>query len=361
MLFHVASNHRPDAQQVHPRMRDIQKDVDYLAEASAGQLLFAHLHALSRHPLRYLAALPQLLRSGERLKTAIAQMSGAALLLHRHAALPKLHLHAHFTYGGAAVALWAHRLAGTPYSLTLHGADLIYDNPPDLAERLAGAEAIVSISRFNIDYLAQHFPQVRPKYLEVIRMGVPPLASPPPRPPRTATLRILTVGRLSVHKAQHDLISACAHLRDQGLDFVCDIVGGGELHDALAAQIAELGLAAQVRLCGPRFHDEVLALYGQYDLFVLSSITEGQPVVLMEAMRAGIPVVATAISAIPELVQDAGSLVPPADPVALAKAIAAHAQGDDAEKLERARQIVSNEYNLLLNHRQFKAFLESLP
>jgi len=107
----------------------------------------------------------------------------------------------------------------------------------------------------------------------------------------------------------------------------------------------------------------VLALYGETDLFVLCSITEGQPVVLMEAMRAGIPLIATAVSAIPELVQDGGVLVPPADPAALADAIQSFAENrfDPSPMLSRARSIVAAEYDLETNHRRFKAFLEALP
>lgn len=363
LTLRIVSNHRPDDSQVHPRMRDIQPEVHYLCEAGLPEIVAAHGRAFLRRPLRYLACLARLPFSGEKPRTSLAQLSGAAIVLRRFADLPRLHLHAHFTYGAAGVALWANRLSGVPYSLTLHGSDLIYDNPPDLEARLAAADAIVSISRFNVDFLRRHFPRIRPRQLEIIRMGIPPLAGQAPRPPRGAVLRILNVGRLSEHKAQHHLIDACALLAARGVAFACDIVGEGERREALAARIAQHGLQERVRLLGPRFHHEVLALYGETDLFVLCSITEGQPVVLMEAMRAGVPLIGTAISAIPELVQDGGLLVPPADPAALADAIQAIAEGrvDTATMAARAPAIVAAEYDLESNHRRFKAFLDALP
>lgn len=361
--FHIASNHRPTDSQVHPPMRAIQTEVHYLCEAPAAEVLAAHGRALMRHPLRYLASLLRTPFAREKLRTTLAHLSGAAVLLRRFAAAGPVHFHAHFTYGAAGVALWCKRLSGCTYSLTLHGSDLIYDFPPDLEAKLAEADAIVSISRFNIDYLRTHFPQVAPRTLAVIPMGIPPLPAPPPRPPRGARLRILNVGRLSEHKAQHDLIEACALLAGRQVAFVCSIVGEGPKRPLLEDLIRRHGLEEQVHLLGPRYHDEVLALYGSMDLFVLCSITEGMPVVLMEAMRAGIPLIATAISAIPELIGDGGILVPPSAPEALADAIQAIAEGrvDAAAMSARAAATLARDYDLETNHRRFRDFLLALP
>lgn len=357
LSFRIVSNHRPDPTEVHPRMESIQSEVDYLCEASLKEVLKAHIFCLMRHPWRYLRALWGIARAEEKLKTSLAQFSGAALILDKYGQNGNLHIHTHFTYGGTAVALWLKRLSGTPYTVTLHGSDLIYDNPPDLREKLENAEGIVSISQFNVDFLAKHFPQVDANRKEIIRMGVPPLTTPPSRPAPSRTLRILNVGRLSVHKAQHDLIDACALLRNRGVDFVCSIVGEGDLRSALEQQIADLKLGAMVELTGAKFHQDVLALYGQYDVFVLCSITEGQPVVLMEAMRARIPVIATQISAIPELVQNAGILVPPSSPVAIADAIEqTHSSGRFDP--DRGEQIVRKEYEIETNTKNFQRYLE---
>lgn len=360
LAFHITSNNAPDESQVHPRMRHIQPEVHYLCRARPREALRAHGRALLRHPLRYLGCLLAAPFAEEKLRTTLAQLTGAALLLARFG--EAIHLHAHFTYGAAGVVRWAKRLAGVPYSLTLHGSDLIYDFPADLAAKLGEARAIVSISRFNIDYLRQHFPAVQPERLDVIPLGVPPLSAPVPRPPRGPVLRILNVGRLSEHKAQHDLVSACALLARRGVPFQCDIVGEGPKREPLAQQIAALGLQDSVRLLGPRFHHEVLELYGHTDLFVLCSITEGMPIVLMEAMRAGVPLIATRISAIPELIQDGGLLVPPSDPEALAEAIQAVAEGriDSAALSQRGPRIIAEYYDLARNHQRFADLLREL-
>lgn len=357
LSFRIVSNHRPDSSQVHPRMQSIQSEVDYLCEASLREVFTAHLFCLMRHPWRYLRSLWQIVRAEEKLKTSVAHFSGAALILKKYRPNGKLHIHTHFTYGGTAVALWLQRLSGTPYTITLHGSDLIYDNPPDLKEKLENAAGIVSISRFNIDFLAKHFPQIEASRMEVIRMGVPPLPAPPQRPVSARMLRILNVGRLSVHKAQHDLIDACALLRMRGVPVLCTIVGEGELRSALEQQILDRKLTSVVELTGAKFHQDVLALYGQYDIFVLCSITEGQPIVLMEAMRARIPVIATQISAIPELVQDAGMLVPPGSPVAIANAIE-EGLASGRFNPDQGEQIVHDEYDIETNTRKFQGYLE---
>ncbi len=358
--FVITSNHRPAPEQVHPQMRSIQAEVDYLCATPLHVLLRAHLRAFLRQPGRYLRALGQLLSMQERTRTALAQFSGAAVLLWRHDRGPvRPHFHAHFTYGAAAVALWAHRLSGLSYTLTLHGSDLIYDQPPDLNCKLREARHLVSISQFNVRYLAQHHPDIPASRVTVLPLGIVRATNPPPRPAPGPTLRILNVGRLSEHKAQHYLIDACALLAAAGVDFRCDIVGTGPREDFLQQRIAQHHLEAQVRLLGPKFHAEVLALYAEYDVFALCSITEGMPIVIMEAMRAGIPVVASAIAAIPELLGDGGLLVPAEDAPALAEALRRCAEGkvDTAQLTRQAQARIGSLFDLEINTRRFRDFL----
>lgn len=359
----ITSNRRPVENQVHPHMRAIQGEVVYFLESRAGEILAAHGVALLRHPLRYLMGLFRLPFAQASLRASLACLTGAALLLRRFDHAPRPRLHVHFTYDAAGVALWAARLSGIKYSLTLHGSDLLYDHPPDLAAKLAQADALVSISRFNADFIREKFPFLESKKIAVIPLGIPPLeGKAPERCRRSGPLRILNVGRLSDHKAQHYLIDACAILAGRGRDFRCDIVGEGPKWTFLDERIRQHRLEGKVRLLGPKYHHEVLALYGETDLFVLCSITEGMPLVLMEAMRAGVPVVAPAISAIPELIADGGVLVPPSDPQALADAIERFVAGevDVAALTAKARRRIEAEFNLETNALRFKAFLETL-
>lgn len=138
-----------------------------------------------------------------------------------------------------------------------------------------------------------------------------------------------TVGRLQDVKDQATLVDAFARLRDMlpserhRLRLV--IVGDGPLRGALAERIATLGLRNCVWLAGPR--TDVAAVMRSLSLFALSSIAEGTPVTLLEAMATELPVVATAVGGIPELVQDGvtGTLVPPADADRMARALLGYA------------------------------------
>ncbi len=359
----LVSNHRPAEDQVHPRMRSIQDEVVYLCDANVRKILAAHIYAFARNPLRYLRAIWRLLVAEEKKATGLAHLTGAALVLMRFDHPPRPRLHAHFTYGAAAVALWVARLSGLKYSLTVHGSELIYDNPPDLEAKLMEADALVSISQFNVDFLQEHFPGLHERRVTVLPMGVPPLPAVPAAPqPHGGPVRILNVGRLSEHKAQHHLIDACAILVEKGVAFECDIVGEGPTRPFLEQCIRRHKLEDKIRLLGARYHHEVLALYREADVFVLCSIAEGMPVVLMEAMRAGVPVIAPAVSAIPELIGEGGLIVPPADPQALADAIMRLVSGgvDRTALVAQARRIVKSDYDLETNTLRFKDFLDGL-
>lgn len=366
MPLELISNHRPAASAVHPRMRSLVERVEYLSEASKLEVFAAHGAALLRHPLSYLGCCFSMLKGQEKLTTSLAQFTGAALVMRRHcrAGEPLPRVHAHFTYGAAAVALWLSRLAGVPYSLTLHGSDLNFDQPADLKAKLLEAEALVSISDFNRQYLRQQYPESSWDNVAVIPLGaLPQTCSEPADAATGAPLRILSVGRLSEHKAQHLLIESCLRLREQGLAFECHIVGEGPLQAALEAQIQEAGLESCVKLLGPRYHHEVLALYGSADLFVLSSVAEGMPMVLMEAMQAKVPVVAPSLSGIPELLAQgrAGLLVEPGSVDELSAALASCVRGevDLLAMAELGQRHVAEHFDLQRNALRFKDFLES--
>jgi glycosyltransferase involved in cell wall biosynthesis len=130
-------------------------------------------------------------------------------------------------------------------------------------------------------------------------------------------------------KGQTYLIDACRLLKEDGLDFLCYLVGDGPFRQALIEQIEQSDLADCVLFQGQHTHQEVADLLKRVDVLALPSIPtsngrrEGIPVVLMEAMASGVPVVASGISGIPELVENevSGLLVRPRDPEALATAL----------------------------------------
>jgi sugar transferase (PEP-CTERM/EpsH1 system associated) len=142
-----------------------------------------------------------------------------------------------------------------------------------------------------------------------------------------------TVGRVQDVKHQAGLVDAFIALRallpDQHARLRLAIIGDGPLRPRLEQQVAAAGLGDVVWLAGAR--SDIADLMRGFSLFALSSIAEGTPVTLLEAMATGLPVVSTAVGGIPELIQDgvSGTLVPAGDPAAMAAALARYA-GDAA-------------------------------
>ena len=141
--------------------------------------------------------------------------------------------------------------------------------------------------------------------------------------------RILSIGRMVPKKGFDRLVRALGIVASRGVAFDCRIFGGGPLSDAIQADAVAAGIGHLLHLGGARTQQDLLAEYGQAEVFALSPVVtddgdrDGVPNVLIEAMACGIPVVATAISGIPELIEDGvtGLLVAPDDPAALAAAI----------------------------------------
>jgi colanic acid/amylovoran biosynthesis glycosyltransferase len=167
------------------------------------------------------------------------------------------------------------------------------------------------------------------------------------------------VGSLQPYKGHIYLVKACAELQKRGIPFRCRIVGGGDLRSMLERSISEHHLEGRVELMGPRTQDEVSQLLRTANCYVQPSVItpsgkmEGIPVALMEAMASGIPVVATSISGIPELVKngDTGWLVPPEDVKALVEVLS-QIYTDPSEARKRAssgRRWVLDEFELSSN------------
>ncbi len=145
---------------------------------------------------------------------------------------------------------------------------------------------------------------------------------PPARPPGSPPpARLLTVAALAAKKGHAHLLDALAMLVS-GREVTLDLVGAGERRGELEARVRELGLSGIVRFRGELPREGVAALMRESHLFVLPSLFENLPCVLIEAMASGLPSVATAVGGVPDLLADgAGLLCAPADPAALAQAI----------------------------------------
>lgn len=212
------------------------------------------------------------------------------------------------------------------WSATLHGPDEFSDPTGfHLKEKCRSSLFLVAISEHGRDHLSRFAEPEDRRRITVCRLGVDPsLFSPAPFRPHPERFELLCVGRLAPVKSHSTLLAAIGILTAQGRALRLRIAGDGPLRASLQAEIAARKLDSVVSLEGALNQDRLLPLYAAADIFVLPSLAEGVPVVLMEAMAMEIACVATAVNGVPELIRDEGEglLVNPSDPDSLAKAIA---------------------------------------
>jgi len=239
------------------------------------------------------------------------------------------HLHAHFANVASTVAMLASQMVAGTWSMTLHGLG-DFGNPrvDHLGDKIQQASFTVCVSEFGRAQAMVNSPPACWSRIHVVRCGLDPDAFAPRPPddksPVSRPIRVLTVGRLAPEKGQTILLQAIRDLIESGLDVHCTIVGDGPERAHLEQLALRLGIDQRITFTGPVGQDRIAAFYDAAAVFVLPSLAEGLPVVLMEAMAKRLPVVATRIMGIPELVEDGvhGLLVPPGRPEPLAAAIA---------------------------------------
>ncbi len=213
------------------------------------------------------------------------------------------HIHAHHGYFGSWMAMVAARLLNVGFSMTLHGSDLLLHGAY-LDAKLEACEFCLTISEYNREHILERFPEIEAGKVIVSRLGVDVPARPnaSKRIGGGRDLTLLAVGRLHAVKNHAFLVEGCARLRDRGVDCECLIAGEGPERRQLEALVKEQGLEDRVTLLGHVPRNQMDSLYGRADLVVLTSRSEGIPLVLMEAMARERIVLAPAITGIPELV-----------------------------------------------------------
>jgi len=272
------------------------------------------------------------------------------------------HIHAHFSNHPAVAALVVHRLTGIPFSFTAHGHDIHKDRTM-LREKISAAVFAVTVSKYNKSLMAKECPPEDVSKIHVIHCGVDTrLFQQPANRNKEGAIAIICVASLLEVKGHTYLVQACRLLRDRGVDFVCHLVGEGNYRARIEREIDEYGLGKHIKLHGACTQSHVRELLTASDIFVLASkptrrgAREGIPVSIMEAMAVGVPVVASEISGIPELVENgmSGFLTPPGDVDALAKSIGVLIEDDPLRRRmgAAAREIVLRDFNLESNARQ---------
>lgn len=245
---------------------------------------------------------------------------------------------------GTATAAWvASTISGIPFAVAARG-DNLAPADPDLADKMRAAlfiRANNAADRKRIEDFdgadAQGRTELVYNSLTLLPSGEAPGEDGKREIAEQGPVRLLALGRFDVTKGFDVLLKACGILRDQGLDFALTLAGGGgrvmglgNLESSLRDLRAKLGLEQRVAMPGLVSHDELPRLLRRHDIFVAPCVIDpagrrdGIPNTVIEAMSYGLPVIASNVNALPEVVRDGetGLTVAPNDPEALARAIA---------------------------------------
>lgn len=358
----------------HPQSAPLARRTRY-AHLVSLETLSAQVHWLRRAPRAYLRSWWRALRgnAGSRplLVRALVVVPLAARFAREMQRAGVGHVHAHWATHPALAANVIHHLTGLPYSFTAHAHDIYVDRSM-LEEKIRDARFVVTISDFNRRMFADLYGPWAAERTSVIRCGVDLTAfTPRPHQHEERPFTLSCIAGLREKKGQLHLVDAIGILRTEGIDLRCLLIGDGEMRGAIEARIAELGLGDRVILMGHRSREQVSETLKDSDAMVLPSVTtgdgdmEGIPVALMEALASEVPVVASSLSGIPELVVNGatGLLVAERDAEGIAAAIRRiHDDPEDAARMAAAgRERVLDAYDLERNTAALRGlFLSSM-
>ena len=300
----------------------------YVLRQGALPLIVAFLRQLLSRPIRTLRALAlelKMARPSDRpLPVHLVYLAEACQLYLWLRQENVTHLHAHFGTNSAEVAMLVHMLGGPQWSFTVHGPEE-FDKPYQigLAEKIRRAAFVVAISSFGRSQLYRlvnhsYWPKIAVVHCGLDSQFLGKVAQEPLSP-----RRFVCVGRICEQKGQLLLLEAADLLAAKGVDFELVLAGDGEMRVEAERFIAAHRLESRVRVTGWISNEQVREELLAARALVLPSFAEGLPVVIMEALALGRPVISTYIAGIPELVEPSrhGWLVPAGDVGALAAAI----------------------------------------
>jgi glycosyltransferase involved in cell wall biosynthesis len=292
--------------------------------------LVATLREIITHPLRFAKVLfwlvTLLTHSPLEFAKALYELIACCCFAGKCRRYGAEHIHVHFASRSLSLGLMMGMLTDLPVSCTVHAFDIFTRCPDSLTMRLSKCKFIASISQFNVEYLRKTCGSSVADLCRVVHCGIDAEKfSPVSRQAESG--RIVCVCRLSPKKGLDIAIRACAKLRDNNIKFQFEIAGDGPQRQALEELIEKLNLIDQVKLLGARPNDQLTELFSRASVFLMPCVKtpdgdmDGIPVAMMEAMASEVPVVSTAISGIPELVEDGvtGRLAPDKDADALAQ------------------------------------------
>ena len=383
----VALERRGVATTVYPLLRTRQQVVHPEAESLSGRvhhhpflslaIVSANVRFLCRRPSAYFGVLAEVLRgcwgSANFVVGAMGIFPKAVRFAQEMAEEGVTHVHAHFANHPTVAALIVHRLTGIPFSFTAHGHDVHVDRRM-LGEKINAAAFAIMISEYNRRLVLDDCKGFDPAKLHVIHCGTDTVAFAP-APNRGGGARVGTpftlvcVGSFIEVKGHRVLVEACRILKTRRRLFRAHLIGGGPERDAVVRQIAAAAIADDIVVHGPLPRPRVVELMADADAIVQPSVPtqrgsrEGIPVSLMEGMASELPVVASRISGIPELVEEGveGFLVPPGDANAVANAIEQLMDNPDLARTmgQAGRKKVLQDFDLVRNAAKLVQLIET--
>jgi glycosyltransferase involved in cell wall biosynthesis len=356
----------------HPVEEEDKQERDrtrYVLRGGPASLALAFMRQLITRPTRLFAAAMLALRlastSDRHPARHLVYLFEACVLQRWLSDLKVDHLHAHFATNPAEVALLIHTLGGPRFSFTAHGSDIM-DRPAQMGlnEKIAAARFVVAVCSFGRNQIFRWVTYPLWSKVEVVRCGLQRGYGDASATPTAHQRGLVCVGRLSREKGQPLLLQAIVRLRSRGLRIEATLVGEGPIRAELERLIAAEDLGEQVRLTGSLDAAGVQRELQQARALVVPSLSEGLPVVIMEAMANRRPVIAPYLAGIPELVLPGktGWLYPASDVDALCAAIEECMGASDAELAamgEEARRQVWSSHDVDVEARKLLALMSS--
>jgi len=269
-------------------------------------------------------------------------------------------IHAHFANNAALKGYLLSQFLEVPFGCTGHGSEILLYPEPYLKELILNAEPFITISQYNKKILINRY-NIPEDEIKVNYVGIDTEYFHRQGRHYPSFFSILSVTAMRKVKGVRYLIEACEKLKKKGVVFKCVIVGDGEDYDEMFKLAGDLHLEKQVVFTGPVDQGKIRDYLLNASIFVLPSLSEGIPVSIMEAMAMEVPVVATRITGIPEIIEDGenGFMFEPEYSEALAeKMLFLYENPEIVIKVgKKGRKTVEEKFNLKKNVDRFLKLL----
>jgi colanic acid/amylovoran biosynthesis glycosyltransferase len=347
--------------------QELEKTQAILGIGIAG-LLLALLRVAITKPVAFFKAFGLTIKVGWKSERGIlrnfAYLAEACVLLGWCSDSEIAHIHAHFGTNSTTVAMLCEVLGGPPYSFTVHGPEE-FDKVQMIAlsEKINRAAFVVAVSSFGKSQLCRWCDYDHWSKIHVIHCGVDETFLTQSHVPVPNEPSLVCVGRLGEQKGHMLLLEAVRQLAAEELNFKLVLVGDGPLRENIETEIAKSNLQDYIEITGWASSTEVRQQILASRALVLPSFAEGLPVVIMEALALGRPVISTYVAGIPELVEPGvcGWLVPAGSLEPLTAAMKS-ALTSPVEKLESMGKIgaqsVASQHNALSEAKKLAALFE---